>query len=275
MTGAVGPKQVNHRAGGNPVVLQTEVDAVPAGMFSEHVIFNWVAGTIEHDAVNGVVGVPDRQTEVGSRDLIGFHQSQIEFDSGGELLVVDQNGEGFAVAGMSHPHRSQFSGQADCFRPECKHPLNAAVRLGVFGQHLQPGSRTDHVVRQREDDSFGVAVVGDFVTGAVSENATDVAAVGGVGAQSVGVHPMAAIVIAGDRRVVTAAQHTDRVPAEGGPDRLAARQILEPVQHVFSVPVASFEAEVGDNPDPSGRSDQDLSARPRRDEFGESQTAGF
>jgi hypothetical protein len=99
-------------------------------MTAKNVVFGWIAGPIEYDAIDRSGG---EAIEFGGGDLIGFDQPQVELNVGCERVVIGQDREGFAIRGASYPHRAEFFGQANGPRPKHEGLFNPAIGLGVLG----------------------------------------------------------------------------------------------------------------------------------------------
>ena len=85
--------------------------------------------------------------------------------------------------------------------------FDPSVGLGVRGQQLQTWPRAHHIVRQGQHDPAGIAVVGHLIARAAAQDPSHIGVVGRIGRQAIGVGPVAAIVLIGDRRVVASPQY--------------------------------------------------------------------
>jgi len=146
-------------------------------MILQDVVLDGIAGFVEHDAVDAAV----QWIQVGRGDLVRLDELEIELDLRGQQRVTGQNGKRLAVFCSRHPHCAELLGQSHGLRPAAESVFDAVVGVPVGRQQLQARASADHVVGQREHDAAGVAVVGDFVAGSVSQHAPHVGTIGRVG----------------------------------------------------------------------------------------------
>ena len=102
-------------------------------------------------------------------NLVCLNEAQIELHLVVDLRVGSKNPKGLSVLGTGHSHGAELLSQTHRCRPGAELTLYGAVGLIILRQHLEARTRPNRVVGKGQNNPASVAVVGDLITGAVTE----------------------------------------------------------------------------------------------------------
>ncbi len=211
LAGPVGAEQMQHATRRNKIVGQVAEQV--AGMLPQPVIRDRVLGTLKDDAVDRV---RREVVEVRCRDAVGLDRDQVELHAGPQRALRGELGERLAVGDFRDAHRPQLLCELDGPRPFAELAFDELVHRLRQAASLQPRAGADQVVRQRQHQAAGVAVVADLVAGPVPQSCPDLGSAGRGGRECVGVRPVIDVVDGGLCRVPFGAQSGDGLLAPIG-----------------------------------------------------------
>ena len=200
---------VDHLRGGHRGVVGETAEG-RTRVLPEDVVADGIAVLIELDSVDR----GRRERAVGVAHAVGLDQREVELHFVVDGRVGREHRERLARVGAGHAEEPELLGQTDRRGPSRPGLFDGGTRFGRIADQLETRAGADHVVGDREDDPLGVGVVRELVPGPIAELAADLGGHRRVGTQAVGVGPVAAVRVVGDRRVVAAAhEERHRTPA--------------------------------------------------------------